>query len=223
MNFIYKAMNGAPFLLPRRSSLNKLCFSATMTFSLSEHLRRHQPSPLMKPPLKKKKKRLVNSLPWLLMLRRKQQKQLVCLTADTKVVPGRIQEGGWGGWVGGGTVWKIWLFAPRLKRMAKPCFVILLDCAASETCYYPPFPGWVIHWWGLPSSLALHRGVSHKANGPAGPPVRPLQSPSIVWPCASASPLLPRTLLQMSKNIDLALSDKVVRGTMSFCRHDKER
>lgn len=72
-------------------------------------------------------------------------------------------------------------------------------------------------------ALALHRGVSHKANGPAGPPSDPFKARPLWGPCASASPLLPRTLLQMSKNIDLALSDKVVPGTMSLCRRDKER
>lgn len=46
-------------------------------------------------------------------------------------------------------------------------------------------------------------------------PVSRLQSPSFVR-SAPVSPLLPCTLLQMSKNIDLAQSDKVFTEIAAF-------
>lgn len=53
-------------------------------------------------------------------------------------------------------------------------------------------------------------------------PVNPLQSPSFVH-TTSASPLLPCILLQMSQNIDLTPTDKVLSETVAlYCCHKEK-
>lgn len=104
-----------------------------------------------------------------------------------RLLPAGSEKAGWGG-----MVQKIWLFAPRFKRMAKPCFVMPAGlCGEWNLPLSPPFPGWVIHRWGLPSSLALHRGVSHKANGLAGPPSDPFKARPLCGPVPRPHPCCP--------------------------------
>jgi len=114
------------------------------------------------------------------------------------------------------------LIWPQIQRFTKPCFV--------NAC-------WATHWGVKPAiilcppvelfiwvsccvskikslqrfaSLPLrkHRRVSHKANGHTRA-CQPSLKLILCVRSAPVSPLLPCTLLQMSKNIDFAPSDRV--------------
>lgn len=189
-------MNSAPFFLPQCSSLNKLCFSVRMTFSLraSEKTSASTADEAAVGVRKKKKNDFCIHYSDCWCYSANSKNNLFVWRLTGRLFPaGSKKAGGWGDEGDVGEVWcgKYGYLPPDSNVWLSRVLLCLLDCVASETYYYPRFPGWVIHWWGLPSSFALHHGVSHKANGPAGPLSDPFKARPLCVPVLQPHPCCP--------------------------------